>query len=113
MADCLFCKIVAGEIPSRKLYEDEEMLAIYDIDPQAPIHVLVIPKQHIKDCSAITPENSALVGRMFELIAKLAAQLGVSDGFRVVSNCGESAGQSVDHLHFHLLAGRNLGWPPG
>ena len=113
MEDCLFCKIAAGEIPSNKLYEDDALLAFYDIDPQAPVHFLVIPKTHISGADAITPENSAIVAHIYEVIAQLAGQLGLTGGFRVVSNCGADAGQSVPHLHFHVLAGRSLAWPPG
>ena len=112
MEDCLFCKIARGEIPSNKLYEDDELLAFYDIAPQAPVHFLVIPKQHIESCGKIDGDNSAVVAKAFELIAKLTKENGI-DSFRVVSNCGEEAGQSVPHLHFHVLAGRSLAWPPG
>ena len=111
--DCLFCKIAAGEIPSKKLFEEDTLLAFYDIDPQAPVHFLVIPKTHISGADAITPENSAIVAHIYEVIARLAGQLGLTGGFRVVSNCGADAGQSVPHLHFHVLAGRSLAWPPG
>ncbi|MGI6260443.1 MAG: histidine triad nucleotide-binding protein [Acutalibacteraceae bacterium] len=111
--DCIFCKIANGEIPSRKAYEDDTVLAFYDLDPQAPTHVLMIPKQHIQSVAEITPENSAVVAHIFEVAAKLSEELGLKDGFRVVSNCGESAGQSVPHLHFHLLGGRDFTWPPG
>ncbi len=111
--DCLFCKIAAGEIPSKKLFEDDTLLAFSDIDPQAPVHFLVIPKTHISGADAITPENSAIVAHIYEVIARLAGQLGLTGGFRVVSNCGADAGQSVPHLHFHVLAGRSLAWPPG
>ena len=113
MEDCLFCKIAAGEIPSNKLFEDDKLLAFYDIDPQAPVHFLVIPKQHIASISDITPENSAVVAHIFEVAGKLAAELGLTNGYRVVSNCGEDGGQSVPHLHFHLLGGRSMAWPPG
>ena len=113
MEGCLFCAIAAGEMPSNKAYEDESVLAFYDIDPQAPTHLLVIPKQHIESCAAVTPENSAIVAHCFEVIASIAAQLGLESGFRVVSNCGESAGQTVPHLHFHVLSGRDMTWPPG
>ncbi len=113
MSDCIFCKIAAGEIPSRKAYEDETVLAFYDLDPQAPVHVLVIPKAHIPSAAAVTPNNSAVVAHIFEVIARLADELGLKDGFRVVTNCGVSAGQSVPHLHFHLLGGRDFTWPPG
>ena len=112
MSDCLFCKIIAGDIPSNKVYEDEQCFAFYDIDPQAPTHFLVIPKAHIPSCGAVTAENSAVVAHIFEVIAKVTKELGV-ESFRVVSNCGEQAGQSVHHLHFHVLAGRDLSWPPG
>lgn len=108
MADCLFCKIVAGEIPSNKAYEDEQVLAFYDIAPMAPVHVLVISKMHIDAVSEITPENSAIVAHIFEVIAKLAADLKLENGFRVISNCGKDACQSVKHLHFHVLAGKQL-----
>ena len=112
MEDCLFCKIASGDIPSNKLYEDDELLAFYDIDPQAPVHFLVIPKQHIESCGKIDGTNSAVIAKAFELISKLAKENGI-ESFRVVSNCGEDAGQSVPHLHFHVLAGRSLAWPPG
>lgn len=104
--DCLFCKIVSGEIPSKKVYEDEKVYAFYDINPMAPVHVLIIPKQHIPSVNGITSENSAVVAHIFEVAAKLAKELGVAeDGYRVVSNCGANAGQTVFHLHFHLLGG--------
>lgn len=111
--DCLFCKIIAGEIPSKKAYEDEQVYAFYDIDPQAPVHILIIPKTHITSAAQITAENSAVVAHIFEVAAKLSQELGLKDGFRVVTNCGDSAGQSVKHLHFHLLGGRDFTWPPG
>ena len=111
--DCLFCKIAAGEVPSKKAYEDDRVYAFYDIDPQAPVHILVIPKEHIQSVSQITPENQEIVGHIFTVIAKLAQELNLEDGYRVVSNVGQQGGQSVPHLHFHLLGGRNLGWPPG
>ena len=112
MSDCLFYKIANGEIPSKKVYEDELCYAFYDIDPQAPVHFLVIPKAHIDSCAAVTPENSAVVAHIFEVIAQVTKEQGISS-FRVVSNCGEQAGQSVLHLHFHVLAGRDMTWPPG
>ena len=111
--DCIFCKIANGEIPSRKAYEEDPVLAFYDLDPQAPTHVLIIPKQHIQSVAQITPENSAVAAHILEVAAKLSAELGLKDGFRIVSNCGEAAGQSVPHLHFHLLGGRDFTWPPG
>ena len=107
--DCIFCKIVAGDIPSTKVYEDDTVLAFRDINPQAPTHILVIPKEHIANGAAdVTAENAAVVGHIFEIIAKLAKEEGLSD-FRVVTNNGEGAGQTVPHLHFHLLGGRTLG----
>ena len=114
MDDCLFCKIAAGEIPSKKAYEDDEVLAFYDIAPQAPVHVLVIPKRHIESAQTLTNEDGALLCHMFEMVRTLAAELGVADGgYRVVPNVGQAAGQSVPHLHLHLLGGRSLQWPPG
>ena len=112
MSDCLFCKIAAGEIPSNKIYEDELCYAFYDIDPQAPVHFLVIPKAHIQAVSAIDEGNCAVVGHIFQVIAKLTKELGL-ESYRVVSNIGEQAGQSVLHLHFHVLSGRDMTWPPG
>lgn len=111
--DCIFCKIAAGEIPSKKVYEDDEIIAFYDLSPQAPVHVLLIPKAHITSAADITSANSAVVAHIFEKIADIARELGLGEGFRVVSNCGDSAGQSVKHLHFHLLGGRDFTWPPG
>ena len=113
MEVCLFCKIAAGEIPSKKIYEDDLVYVFEDIAPTAPIHYLLIPKTHIKSAAEVAAENSALVGHIFEVIAKLAKDLKLDDGFRVVTNCGDSAGQTVKHLHFHLLAGREFGWPAG
>ncbi len=113
MSDCIFCKIAAGEIPSNKVYEDDQCLAFYDLSPQAPVHFLVIPKTHIPSAAAVDSSNSAVVGHIYEVIAKVAGQLGLDKGFRVVTNCGEEGGQTVGHLHFHVLAGRSLAWPPG
>ena len=110
--DCLFCKIVAGEIPSQKVYEDEEILAFRDIAPMAPVHILVIPKAHIGSVAEITPENATVVAHIFAVISKVPKELGL-ESYRVVSNIGEQAGQSVHHLHFHVLAGRDMTWPPG
>ena len=106
--NCLFCKIIAGDIPSTKVYEDETVLAFRDIAPQAPTHILVIPKTHIDSVACITAENSAVVSHIFEVIAQVAAQEGLSGGYRVVSNCGADAGQTVNHLHFHILGGAEL-----
>lgn len=110
--DCIFCKIANGEIPSSKVYEDDEILAFDDIEPQAPVHVLIIPKKHIKSAAEIDGENCAVVGNIFKAAAKIASEKGL-DSFRIVNNCGDSAGQSVKHLHFHLMGGRNFGWPAG
>ena len=110
--DCLFCKIIAGEIPSNKVYEDDLCYAFYDIEPQSPVHFLVVPKAHIRCVREITAENSAVVAHCFEVIAKVCEQLGV-ESYRVVNNCGDQAGQTVKHLHFHVLAGRDMTWPPG
>lgn len=112
MSDCLFCKIVKGDIPSNKVYEDEVCYAFHDIDPQAPTHFLVIPKMHIASVAEVTEDNAAVAGHMMAVISKVAAQLGL-DSYRVVSNIGAQAGQSVPHLHFHVLGGRDMTWPPG
>ncbi len=107
--DCLFCKIIAGEIPSAKVYEDETVYAFKDIAPMAPVHILIVPKAHLASVNEITPENSAVVAHIFEVAAKLAAEMGLAeDGYRVVTNCGAHAGQTVFHLHFHLLGGKKL-----
>lgn len=113
MDDCLFCKIIKGDIPSSKVYEDETVYAFNDIEPHAPVHILIIPKEHIRSAAEINADNSAVVAHIFEVAAKIAEEKGLSDGFRIVSNCGDSAGQSVKHLHFHLLSGRDFTWPPG
>ena len=109
MSDCLFCKIIAGEIPSKKVYEDDQCLVFCDIAPLAPTHFLVIPKQHFASAAEVTAENSAVIGHIYEVIAGLARERGFADGFRVVTNCGESAGQTVHHIHYHVLAGKQLG----
>ncbi len=106
--DCLFCKIAAGEIPSNKVYEDDKVLAFYDIEPKAPVHVLIIPKTHLAGVRDVTADNSAIVAHIFAVILRIAAELGVTD-YRIVTNNGADAGQTVGHLHFHLLAGRVLG----
>ena len=108
MSDCLFCKIVKGDIPSTKVYEDELAYAFRDIAPQAPTHILVIPKVHIPSVNGVTAENSAIVAKIFEVIPKIAAAEGLQGGYRVVSNCGPDAGQTVPHLHFHILGGKTL-----
>ncbi|RPI57205.1 MAG: histidine triad nucleotide-binding protein [Acidobacteria bacterium] len=113
-ADCLFCKIIAGIIPVKPLYDDEEMIAIQDINPQAPLHALIIPKTHIPSLNDLTPEHEALVGRMFRRAAALTKARGHDvRGYRTVFNTGPEAGQSVFHIHLHVLAGRAFGWPPG
>ena len=108
MENCLFCKIIRGEIPSAKVYEDSLCYAFRDINPQAPTHILVVPKTHIQSCNGVNADNSAVVGHIFEVIPKIAAEEGLTDGYRVVSNCGEAAGQTVSHLHFHILGGKTL-----
>lgn len=114
MNDCLFCKIIAGEIPSTKVYEDDTVYAFNDIEPQAPTHIIIVPKQHIKSGNDLNDDNAAVVGHIFAVAAKLAKDMGFAEnGWRIVNNCGIDGGQTVGHLHFHLLAGRNLGWPPG
>ena len=108
MSNCLFCKIVEGSIPSTKVYEDDMILAFRDIAPQAPTHILVIPKAHIPSVNGITAENSHVVAHIFEIIPQIAAAEKLENGYRVVSNCGDDAGQTVHHLHFHILGGRKL-----
>ena len=106
--DCIFCKIIAGEIPSAKVYEDDKILAFKDINPMAPVHVLVIPKEHIPSCDGVTSENSSYVAHIFENIPDIAKKAGCTNGYRVITNCGEDAKQSVKHLHFHILGGKSL-----
>lgn len=114
MEDCLFCKIIAGEIPSTKVYEDESVYAFLDIEPQAPVHIILVPKRHIASANELNDENAAVVGHIFAVAANIAKERGFAEnGWRIVNNCGKDGGQTVGHLHFHLLAGRNLGWPPG
>lgn len=108
MSDCLFCKIIAGEIPSTKVYEDESVYAFRDIEPMAPVHVLIVPKTHIASADGVNSENSAYVARIFEAIPKIAASEGLANGYRVITNCGEDACQTVKHLHFHILGGKKL-----
>lgn len=111
--DCLFCSIVAGDIPSTKVYENDDVLAFRDIDPQAPFHVIIIPKQHIASAAEINGDNSRLIAKVFEAAAVIAKEQKLENGFRIVNNCGEEGGQTVGHIHFHMLAGRLLAWPPG
>jgi len=112
--DCIFCRIANGEIPSDKLYEDDQLVAFRDINPQAPVHVLIVPKRHIQSVNGLKDGDAKLLGHMFETARNIATALGVSgSGYRIVVNTGENGGQTVPHLHFHLLGGRALGWPPG
>lgn len=111
--DCIFCKIGKGEMNTDFLYEDEDIVAFKDLNPQAPIHVLIIPKAHIASPDEIDSQNSKTVGKIFEVANKLAKDLGLDNGYRIVANCKEDGGQTVNHLHFHLLGGRKLQWPPG
>lgn len=114
MDNCIFCNIIKGEIPSVKVYENEYVYAFNDISPVAPVHVLIIPKQHISSINELTEENASVVSKMYIAAAEIAKQLGVDQsGYRVITNCGEAAGQTVQHIHFHLLGGRDLAWPPG
>ncbi|WP_040211355.1 histidine triad nucleotide-binding protein [Clostridium polynesiense] len=113
MNDCIFCKIVEGDIPSKKIYEDDKVLAFQDIKPEAPVHVLIIPKAHIESVNNINEENSEIIGHIFLVINKLAKTLEIEkDGYRVVNNCGVNGGQTVPHLHFHLFGGKSFNWPP-
>ena len=112
--DCLFCRIVRGEIPAAKVYEDDLVLAFRDIAPRSPIHILVIPKQHIASVADLTEEDAQLLGRLFAATARIARDEGIADaGYRLVSNVGRWGGQTVDHLHIHLMGGRAFEWPPG
>ena len=114
MTDCLFCRILRNEIPAKKIYEDEHTFAFEDINPQAPTHVLVIPRKHISSLDDLTDADAATIGRALTRVTQIARDLHLNgDGYRVVVNHGEAAGQTVFHIHFHLLGGRNLGWPPG
>lgn len=106
--DCLFCKIIKGEIPSKKAYENDSVFAFYDIAPQAPVHILVVPKTHVSSVDEINASNSTLVAEIFESIPKIAKEAGITNGYRVISNCGEDACQSVKHLHFHILGGEKM-----
>ncbi len=110
--DCIFCKIIKGEIPTTKVYEDDTVIAFNDIEPQAPVHILIIPKEHIKSAAEIDETNSGLIAHVFEVAAKIAKEMNL-DGFRIVNNYGDSAGQTVKHIHFHLMSGREFTWPAG
>ncbi|MBC8588385.1 histidine triad nucleotide-binding protein [Paratissierella segnis] len=111
--DCLFCKIINKEIPTEFLYEDDKVVAFNDIDPQAPIHFLIVPKEHIESNDDINDENSHIVSHVFQVAKKLAKENGLKSGYRIVNNCKEDGGQSVNHIHFHVLGGRQMLWPPG
>lgn len=114
MEDCIFCKIINGDIPSKKIYEDDKVYAFYDINPEAPVHFLVIPKEHIQSANAIKENNADIVAHIFKVINKLVVDLNIAEtGYRIVNNCGEDGGQTVNHMHFHVLGGRSLQWPPG
>ena len=114
MSDCLFCKMASGAIPVKKVYEDDLLFAIEDINPQAPVHMLIIPKKHLVNALELKPEHDQLIGAVHRVAASLARERGFDqEGFRLVNNTNAGAGQSVWHIHFHLLAGRKLGWPPG
>lgn len=111
--DCLFCRIAAGEIPADRIHEDDEVIAFRDINPRAPTHVLVIPRRHLPDAQHLTDADAGLLGRLFGVMRSLAGEAGLGSGYRIVTNVGPDAGQSVPHLHFHLLGGRTMSWPPG
>jgi len=113
MSECIFCKIICGEIPSNKVYEDDRVLAFHDINPTAPVHVLVIPKEHLTSLTEVNDNQLELIGYMHGIIRNIAKDLGLANGYRVVNNCGPDGGQEVKHLHFHLLGGKKLTWPPG
>jgi histidine triad (HIT) family protein len=114
MENCIFCKIANGEIPSNKVYEDDKVLCFKDLNPEAPVHVLIIPKEHISSLNDLNEDNSKIISHIFLTAKKVAKELGIErNGYRIVSNCGEDGGQTVGHVHFHMLGGRNLKWPPG
>jgi histidine triad (HIT) family protein len=110
---CVFCKIISGEMSSRKVFEDDSVLAFHDLNPQAPTHLLVVPKKHVPSLAASSPEDEGILGHLQCVLGRLGRELGLEGGFRVVSNNGRGAGQSVDHLHYHLIGGRRMAWPPG
>lgn len=113
MTDCLFCKIIAGEIPAKKIYEDENTVAFEDINPQAPTHVLIIPRKHVRGLKEAGKEDAELIGRLHLAAAEIGRQRGIEDGYRTVLNVGPKSGQSVFHMHVHLIGGRDMRWPPG
>lgn len=113
MENCIFCKILKGEIPSEKVYEDEKVYAFKDINPEAPVHVLIIPKKHISSANELTEDNKEVIGDVYYAAQKIAKELGIADkGYRIINNCGEDGGQTVFHIHFHLMGGKKLNWPP-
>ncbi len=111
--DCVFCKIANNEIPSKKIYEDEEIVAFNDLEPQAPVHILIIPKEHIENTNHISERNCDIIGKIFMVAAKIAKEYHLENGYRIVNNCGQDGGQTVKHLHFHLMGGRKMEWPAG
>lgn len=113
MTNCLFCNIIKGEIPSNLIYEDEEVIAFEDINPQAPVHFLVIPKEHIQSAAYIDENNKNLMGHILFVVSKIAKEKGLEEGYRIVNNCGIDGGQTVEHIHFHVLGKRKMLWPPG
>lgn len=113
MSDCIFCKIANGEIPVNVVYEDDQILSFHDADPQAPVHVLIIPKKHIPTMDDVTEEDGALLAHLILKVQDIAKELGLNNGYRLVNNCGEDGFQTVKHLHFHLLGRRRMNWPPG
>ena len=113
MSDCIFCRIAAGEIPSEMVYQDEQLVAFRDLNPQAPVHILIIPRAHLASLADARPEHGPVLGQVLLAAGEIARQEGIAEGYRVVNNCGESAGQTVFHVHFHVLGGRDMGWPPG
>ncbi len=113
MKDCIFCRIVAGEIPAKVVHQDDEIVALRDANPQAPVHLLLVPRRHIASLNDVEAADGPLLGRLLLVAQELATSEGVGEGYRLVNNCGRTAGQSVFHLHLHLLGGRPMGWPPG
>ena len=111
--DCIFCKIINGEIPSSLIYEDERVIAFNDINPQAPVHYLVIPKEHIKSANCVNEHNKELMGHIIFVASKIAKEENLENGYRIINNCGDDGGQTVDHIHFHILGKRKMLWPPG
>jgi histidine triad (HIT) family protein len=113
MSDCVFCRIASGQIPARKLFEDDDLVAFHDLSPQAPVHVLVIPRRHVASLDAASAADTPLLGQLLAGARRAARETGVASGYRVVTNCGPEAGQSVFHIHLHVLGGRPMSWPPG